>query len=84
MQCMVLTTTELLLLASVGHDIVAMSTFHSLVRHRGHHDGCHAACGAGNTYPSGAGGFTSGFHRDSCCPVICVSFLHVVVLSVDF
>jgi len=24
----------------VGHDIVAMSTFHSLIRQRGHHDGC--------------------------------------------
>jgi len=28
------------LMTSVGHDIV-MSTFHSLIRHRGHHDGCH-------------------------------------------
>jgi len=27
-------------LISVGHDIVVMSTFHSLIRHRGHHDGC--------------------------------------------
>jgi len=24
----------------VGHVFVVMSTFHSLVRHRGHHDGC--------------------------------------------
>jgi len=27
------------LMTSVGHDIVAMSTFHSLIRYRGHHDG---------------------------------------------
>jgi len=27
-------------LESVGHDIVVMSTFHSLMRHRGRHDGC--------------------------------------------
>jgi len=39
-----------------------------------------AACGAGNAYPSGAPDFTSGFHRGSCCPVICVSFFHVSVL----
>jgi len=24
-------------MTSVGHNIVAMSTFHSLIRHRGHH-----------------------------------------------
>jgi len=42
-----------------------------------------AACGAGNAYPSGAPDFTSGFHRGSCCPVICVSLLHVIVLSFD-
>jgi len=29
------------------------------------------ACGEGNAYPSGAPDFTSGFHRGSCCPVIC-------------
>jgi len=40
-----------------------------------------AACGAGNAYPSGASDFTSCFHRGSCCPVICVSLLHVIVLS---
>jgi len=28
--------------------------------------------------------FTSGFHRGSCCPVICVSLFHVVVLSFEF
>jgi len=27
-------------MTSVGHDIVVMSTFHSLIRHGGHHDGC--------------------------------------------
>jgi len=43
-----------------------------------------AACGAGNAYPSSAPDFTSGFHRGSCCPVICVSFFHVIVLSFGF
>jgi len=28
------------LMTSVGHDIVVMSTFHSLMRQRWHHDGC--------------------------------------------
>jgi len=28
------------LVASVGHDIVVMSAFHSWMRHGGHHDGC--------------------------------------------
>jgi len=28
------------LMTSVGRDIVVMSTFHSLIRHKGHHDGC--------------------------------------------
>jgi len=37
-------------MTSVGHDIVVISTFHSLIRHRGHHDG--AACGTGHSYPS--------------------------------
>jgi len=27
-------------MTSVGHDIVVMITFDSLIRHRGHHDGC--------------------------------------------
>jgi len=31
-----------------------------------------AACGAGN-----APDFTSGFHKGSCCPVICDSLFHV-------
>jgi len=39
-----------------------------------------ASCGAGNAYPSGAPGFTSGFHRGSCC----VSLFHVIVLSFGF
>jgi len=29
---------------------------------------------SGNAYPSGAPDFTSGFHRGSCCPVICVFY----------
>jgi len=43
-----------------------------------------AACGAENAYPPGAPNFTSGFHRGSCCPVICVSLFHVIVLSFEF
>jgi len=43
-----------------------------------------AARGAGNAYPSGAHYFTSGFHSGSCCPVICVSLFHVIVLSSGF
>jgi len=43
-----------------------------------------AACGAGNAYPSGAPDFTSGFHRGSCCLVICVSLFPVIVLSFVF
>jgi len=43
-----------------------------------------AACGAGNTYPSGAPDFISGFHGGSCCPVICVSLFHVIFLSFGF
>jgi len=43
-----------------------------------------AACGAGNASPSGAPDFTSGFHRGSCCPVICVSLFPVIVLSFEF
>jgi len=27
-------------MTSVGHNIVVMSTFHSVIRHKGHHDGC--------------------------------------------
>jgi len=41
-----------------------------------------AACGAGNA--SGAPDFTSGFHRGSCYPVICVSLLHVIGLFFEF
>jgi len=43
-----------------------------------------AACGARNGYPSGVLDFTSGFHRGSCCPVICVSLFHFIVLSFGF
>jgi len=43
-----------------------------------------AACGVGNAYPSGAPYFTSGFQRGSCCPVICVSFFHMIVFSFGF
>jgi len=43
-----------------------------------------AACGAEDAYPSGAPDFTSGFHRSSCCPVICVSLFHVSLLSFGF
>jgi len=43
-----------------------------------------AACGAGNAYPSATPDFTSGFHRGSCCPVICVSLFHVIVLSFGY
>jgi len=63
-------------------DIVVASTFHSLIRHGDITTG--AACRAGNAYPSGPPDFTSGFHRGSCCPVICVSLFHVIVLSFEF
>jgi len=43
-----------------------------------------AACGAGNAYPAGEPDFISDFHRGSCCPVICVSLAHVIVLSFGF
>jgi len=43
-----------------------------------------AACGAGNAYPFEAPDFTSGLHRGACCPVICVSLFHVIVLSFEF
>jgi len=38
-----------------------------------------AACGAENAYPSEAPNFTFGFHRGSCCLVICVSLFHCLV-----
>jgi len=41
-------------------------------------------CGEGNAYPSGTPGFASGFHYGSCCPAICVSLCHVIVLSFGF
>jgi len=43
-----------------------------------------AACGAGGACPTGAPDFASGFHRGSCCPVVCVSLFHVMVLSFVF
>jgi len=43
-----------------------------------------AACGAENAYPSGAPNVTSDFHRGSCCPVMCVTLLHVIILSFGF
>jgi len=43
-----------------------------------------AVCRAGNAYPSEAPYFTSGFDRGSCCPVICVSFIHLIALSFGF
>jgi len=43
-----------------------------------------AACGTGHAYPYGAPDFTSGFHRSSCYPVICVSLFHVIVMSFEF
>jgi len=58
----------------VGHDIVIISTFHSLIRHRG----------VGNAYPLRAPDNTSGLHRGSCYPVICVFLIHVIVLSFEF
>jgi len=70
------------LMISVIHDIVVMSTFHYLIRHRDIMTG--TAWGARNAYPSGAPDFPSCFHRGSCCPVICVSLFHVVVLSFAF
>jgi len=39
---------------------------------------CYYAIKLINAYPSGAPDFTSGFHRGSCCPVICVSLFHVI------
>jgi len=43
-----------------------------------------ATCGAGNAYHPGAPDLTSGFHRGSWCPVICVSLFHVIVMSFGF
>jgi len=68
------------LITSTGHDIIVMSSFHFLIGDivTG------AACGAGNTYPSWASDLTSGFHRGSCCRVICVVLFHVIVFSFGF
>jgi len=62
--------TKLLTPWSICNDIVVMSTFHSLIRQRGHYDGW---CMRSRKYfPSGAPYFTSGFHRGTCCSDICV------------
>jgi len=71
-----------LLMPSVYHEIVVMSTFIPWYDIGNITTG--AASGAGNTYPSGAPDFISSFHKGSCCPVICVSLLHVIVLSFEF
>jgi len=70
-------------MTSVGHIIVVMGTFHSLILDMGDIM-TGTECGAGNAYPSGTPDFTSGFHRGSCCPVICVSLFHIIVLSFGF
>jgi len=67
---------------SVGHDIVGMSTFHSLIRHRGHHDGC--CMRVRKCLPFRSNWSHLYFHRGSCCLVICVSLVHVIVLSFWF
>jgi len=43
-------------------------------------------CGSGNTYLSGAPGFSSPFHRGSCYPVICLFlfYVHVIAMSFEF
>jgi len=69
-------------MASVDHDIVVVGAFRSLVRREGHHGGCRMR--SGSACPSGAPDFASGFHGGSCCPVICVSLFHVIVLSFEF
>jgi len=63
----------------VGPDIVVVSTIYPRYDIGDLVTG--AACGAENAYPSGAPDFTSGFYRDSCCPV---SLFHVIVMSFGF
>jgi len=79
--CIVITISKLQVtctpwLVVVGHGVV-VGAFHSLVGHEGG-SVVGAACRAGSAYPSGAPDFTTGFHRGSCCPVICVSLFHVL------
>jgi len=40
--------------------------------------------GAGNAYPSGVPNCPSSFFRGLCCPVICISVFHFIVLSFGF
>jgi len=70
---------QLWLMTFVCCDIFVMSVCHSLIQHRGLHDGCRMR--RRKSYPYGEHNFTSDFHRRSCCPVICVSLFHVIVLS---
>jgi len=62
------------LMTSVDHDIVVRSTFNSLIRYMGHHHGCRMRSRECLPFRS----TWSGFHRGSCCPVICVSLFHVI------
>jgi len=66
-------------MTSVGHEIVVWVRFIPWYDIGNIMTG--TACGAKHSYPSGAPDFTSGFHRSPCCPVICGSFFHVIVLS---
>jgi len=71
------------LMTSVCDDIVVTSAYHSLIQHR-ENIMTGAVCEADIPTPSGAPDFTSGFHRSSCCPVICVSLFHVILSSFGF
>jgi len=50
----------------VGHDIVVMSMFHSLIRHSWHHDGC--CMRSRKCLPFRSTWFHLWIHRGSCCP----------------
>jgi len=71
-------------MTSVGHDNFVMHEYLSFIYYDIGESMTGAASGAENAYPSGASNFTSGFHRGSCCPVICFSLFHVLVLSFGF
>jgi len=65
------------------HDSVVMSTFIPWYDVGGIMTG--GECRAGNAYPSRALDSTSGFHRSSFCPVICVlSHFFMKLLSFGF
>jgi len=67
---------------SVCHYIVVICAFYFLMRHRGHHDGClmlNRKC-----LPFRSTWFHLCFHRGWCCPVVCASLFHVIVLSFGF